>query len=1295
MTAERVQSSRPPDRLGRKLLRWCVYALAGIVLLGAAALAGLRILLPELGHYRPEIERWVSRVVERQVELGAIEAYWRGWTPVFRFKDVRLAGGKARDGGRTEPWLRLADLAFSIDPLESLRSGTPQPRAITASGVSLVVVRRPDGTFAVQELGEQSPAEPREWGALAQWVLNRTSISLFSSRVLWIDEQRSARPLPLTGVTLHLERMSSRYRVSGSFQLPEAGRIDFAVEVDGDSLTPSWSGAAYLAARDVNLDHIGLDARQLGADEFSGLLSGTVWSTWKRARLVEAEGTIRVQSPGVVNRGIRRGFDEVSASVKVERTPQGWTFVAEDLAVATPSGSWPRSSAGARWSPPHEGRDGTVIVSAEFARIEDLAALASPGGERPVNAVLDTLVKAAPHGVIEDLQVSAPIGERIEIGRVRARGRFTSLHLDPEDWSGSVDAANGQFEASKDGVVVDIAAGNLHVSAPRWLADPLRGKELAGVFTAIPSPEGIRVRFDGVSLATPVGTISAEGWMLAPRGEGDPELNAAVSLGAFKIAAARALIAEGVLPEPVSRWLESAAPFGDVRGARLTFHGPLSEMPFSAGEGRLEGTAELAVPVFAYARDWPEITDVSATVRFDGPRLDARIESGRILESSVREARVAIADLSAEVPVVQVDGRIEGASANAVRFLAESPLRARFAPVIDTFAIRGDSTLDLGIALPLKGKVRPITVEGKVTLEDNRIDIPGFNRGPEAVNGTIAFRGAAVESDRITATWLGEPLHAVIGASPESAYATRLSIDGRLTRSLVAAWLLDAGLTEGPLSADSAPLGRLHGDAAWHATLDIPRAGAGRSARLRIASDLTGISLDLPPPFGKKSGTARMLSIESRISPGVERIAEIRHGGLASAVFRLVPNAGRFQLERGAIRLGTGDATLPDAPGVTVHGIVPAIDTGAWRALLEDVTAHRTPGASPFTHVREVSIDTESVTAIGAQFPATRIRATRGADGGWRIDLAGRHLEGAMRIPRDLRAEPVSADFERFVLEPGSAEPRNEPRNLDPRTLPAISFSTRRFVIGKYDLGQVRFTTAPTEHGMQLERLDVRADSFTGETTGSWSLAGAEHRTEFVMRMHGDDLGQMLDSLGFDGSVVTDGRTDISLRGSWMGTPAEFGIERLIGVMHFLSTDGRLTRIKRGVTGRVFGLLTITSLPRRLILDFSDLFKDGFEYDRIDGSFAIENGHAHTDDLFMESDTARLDVVGRTGLAGKDYDQLVTVIPKISSSLPLLPVWLVQKLLNRNVFDKAFAYQYSITGTWDEPVVELVRTRKR
>ena len=1297
MNGERVQRRRHPGSRGGKGLRWGAYALAGVVLLGAGALAGLRFLLPEIGRYKPAIESWLSRTVERPVEFAAIEAYWHGWTPVFRFRDVRLGTREATDGRPTQPWLGLADLTFSIDPLESLRARTPQPRGIIASGASLVVVRQSDGTIAVRDLGKRSSAATGQWAGFVQWVLNQTSVSLLSSRIVWIDEMRDAKALPLTGATLHLERVGARYGVSGSFELPEAGRIDFALELDDDSLASSWSGEAYVAARDVDLAHAGLDARQLGAERFAGLVSGTVWSTWEDARLVEAEGSVRVQSPSLVADGAPRGFDEASASFRVESTLEGWTLAAEDLVVATPRGSWPASSAGIRWSRPRDGRHGEVIVHTQYARIEDLVALAAANREPPADAALGALVEADLRGAIEDFHVSAPVGERVEIGRARARGRFTALHFAPEAWPVSVDAARGRFEASEEGMVFEVASGSLRVSAPRWLAEPLRGDELAGVIAVFPTDESVRVRFDEVTVATPAGTVAARGSLLSPRTGTRPELSVDLTMGPSEVGTLRALMADRALPAPVARWLESAVPFGDVREARLTFRGRLSNEPFVGGGGDLAATVELAVPVFSYARGWPMLSDVSAVVRIDGTRLDASIGSGRFLGSDIRNATVAIDDLKAKVPVLRVEGRAEGTSTDAVRFLAESPLRARFEPAIDTFAVRGDCAVDLRLKLPLKGRNRTAAVEGEIVLDDNRIDVPGFNRGPEEVDGEIAFGGGAVESRRITATWFGEPLRATLGASPASEKATRLSIDGRVTRRLLHSFLRDVGVAEPRTSDFARLLARVDGDAALGVVIDIPRAGTGRPVELQAVTDLAGISLDLPPPFGKEAGTARPLGVAVTFAPGVERMTEIRYGDLGRAVLRFAPDAGGLRLDRGAVVLGAGAAALPDAPGLTVGGTLPALDAGAWQAVLEDVAPRDAAraDASPLGRLREVTIDADAVAAIGARFPATRIRATRGGDGGWSLDLRGSHLEGEVRVPPDTGARPIVADFERFVFDTGSTGSGEPPRSLDPHTLPALSFSTRRFVLGELDLGQVAFITAPSEQGMSLERLDVRTGSLDARATGKWSLAGDEHRTEFVLRMHDDDLGRMLGTLGFDGKVVTGGTTDISLRGSWAGTPAEFGLERLTGVMHFLSTDGRLTRLEPGVTGRVFGLLTITSLPRRLILDFSDLFRGGFEFDRIEGSFAIENGHAYTDDLFMESDTARFEVVGRTGLAAEDYDKLVTVIPKISSSLPLVPLWLAQKILNRNVFDTAFSYQYTIAGAWNAPVVELVKTERR
>ena len=1298
MNGDETRSATARDGLGRKLLHGGAYLLAGVVLAGAATLVGVRILLPELGLYRPDIERWLSRISHRQVEIGTIDAHWRGWTPVFRLGDVRLADD---DEAPADPSIRLAELTFSVDPIEVLRSGRFQPREIAASGASVVVVRGPDGTIAIGESAGTAPAGTPDAGPLAQWLPDRTEISLSASRILWIDERRGPDPLPLEGVALRLEPVSGgRHRVSGSFEPAGSGRVDFAMETEGTATLSSWSGAAYFAAQDVDLARLGYGFGQPGTHRLSGVVSARVWSTWRDGRPAEAEGTVRARSPGIVEGGAWRGFDEVSASFDLERAAEGWTLAARDLVVATSRGSWPPSRIDATWVPPRHGRDGAVVVHAGFARIEDFVTLAAPNHRAPANAMLSALLEADPHGAVEDLHVSVPVTDRVEIGRAAANGRFAGLRAGSNASPVSVDAASGRFEAGPQGLFASFAGGSLRVDAPDWLARPLRGEELTGAVSAIPTSEGVRVRFDEASLATAAGTITAEGRVLVPRDESGPELGIALSLDASPIPDVRDQLAGRAMPEPVARWLESAMPYGDIREGRLTIHGRLSPAPPDDGAGSLEATGKLVVPVLDYAPGWPEITDLSAAVRFDGRRFDARIESGRILTSNIREAEVTIEDVGAESPVVRIAGRVEGPTANAVRFLSESPLRARLGPMLDDVAIHGDGAIDLALAIPLKKSDPSITVKGRATLDDNRIDFPGLHRGmtATAVNGTIAFHDAAVESDGITAVWLDEPIRVAIDASPETPHAARLSIDGRLTRSLLAACLRVAGSPPASTPDNSRLLARIRGDTAWNATLDLAPAEEGTAAKLHLASDLTGLSLDLPAPFGKAPGTARRLDVETRIAPGAERVTEVRLGALGSAALRFVRDTDGLRLDRGAVRVGDGHAALPDTPGLALHGVVPELDVGAWRAVIEDAEALLRPsaGAARFAPVREVSLDAGSVTVLGARFPETRLRATRGADGDWRLGLDGDGAKGVVRVPSDPHAGPLAADFEHLVLAAETDDAgHEEPSSLDPRTLPGLSFSARRFVLGGYDLGQVGLTATPFERGLKIERLAVRTDAFAGEATGSWSLDGAEHLTELDMRMYEVDLGRTLGTLGFDDRAVSGGTTDISIDGEWKGSPADFALDRFTGVMHFRSTDGRLIEVDPNLTGRVFGLLTITSLPRRLILDFGDLFKDGFEYDRIEGSFAIEKGNAHTDDLFMEGDTARFEVVGRSGFVNRDYDKRVTVIPKVSSILPLVPIWIAQKIFDSNVFDKAFSYQYTITGPWDEPLVEFVKAEPR
>jgi uncharacterized protein YhdP len=152
------------------------------------------------------------------------------------------------------------------------------------------------------------------------------------------------------------------------------------------------------------------------------------------------------------------------------------------------------------------------------------------------------------------------------------------------------------------------------------------------------------------------------------------------------------------------------------------------------------------------------------------------------------------------------------------------------------------------------------------------------------------------------------------------------------------------------------------------------------------------------------------------------------------------------------------------------------------------------------------------------------------------------------------------------------------------------------------------------------------------------------------------------------------------------------------GKLHLVIKDGQLLNVKPGA-GRVFGLVSLHTLPRRLSLDFSDLFKKGYAFDRVEGNFVLSDGDAYTSDLFIEGPAARIDISGRIGLADEDYDELITVVPHVSSSLPIAgaiaggpvvgaAILLAEHLLGDELEKHTkFAHkQYTVTGPWADPV---------
>jgi uncharacterized protein YhdP len=621
----------------------------------------------------------------------------------------------------------------------------------------------------------------------------------------------------------------------------------------------------------------------------------------------------------------------------------------------------------------------------------------------------------------------------------------------------------------------------------------------------------------------------------------------------------------------------------------------------------------------------------------------------------------------------------------------------RFEGLVHQLNARGQASLALKLDIPLDD--RKTRVSGVVDLTDNTLKVGVLRSDLDGVSGRIRFDRKGLRDGTLEANYLGRQITAKIDGTREKRDRTLLTIDGTTDLNGLVQHLYDLGALDNPDPQRLPLLSRLSGTTHWQVLLDIahqePLAGDGIA--LTVRSSLEGMALRLPAPLGKAASQRRQLEVHTRLTESGPRLFRVRYGTDMAALLERDAAAQReFRLRRGEIRFG-GEPTLPAEEGMRIAGDLQRLSVDDWVALIAEAASTSRGTERPLDRVQGVDVRARRLVALGAGFDNVRVRVTREAEGSLRIAALGESVDGTIHVPIPVGSKPIDARFKTLLVSPQSGVDvgRSEKRKLmDPSTLPEARIVAERLAYGDVELGLAKLNMRPSTNGVELTELFTLNENFELRGSGSWTDSGKSNRSQFDLRIHSTDFGNLSQLLGYGDSGAEGGVSDVSLQANWQGTPFDFGLDRVEGVLHFRATEGRLRDIKRGATGRVFGLFNVAVLPRRLLyLDFNDLFEEGIRYELIEGSFRLDDGNAYSDNISMHTQSARIDLSGRVGLVAEDYDQTMTVTPKLSASLPLAPLWLAEKLLNRKLIDSAFAYRYIITGGWDDPKVERVRVK--
>jgi len=189
-------------------------------------------------------------------------------------------------------------------------------------------------------------------------------------------------------------------------------------------------------------------------------------------------------------------------------------------------------------------------------------------------------------------------------------------------------------------------------------------------------------------------------------------------------------------------------------------------------------------------------------------------------------------------------------------------------------------------------------------------------------------------------------------------------------------------------------------------------------------------------------------------------------------------------------------------------------------------------------------------------------------------------------------------------------------------------------------------------NGISIDQFNFSKPGLEINGKGTWRLVNNIDHSQFNIDLKATKLDVMLETFNYDVAAIKEGETKLKIDSYWEGPPNNFSFDILSGKINIEVDKGEFLDINPSA-GRLFGLLSIQTLSRRLSLDFSDLFSEGLVFDQISGDFSLEKGNAYTNNLIMTGPSADITITGRTGLSEKDYDQVMTVTPQVANSIPV------------------------------------------
>lgn len=1253
-----------------KLIRWGWRLGAVLLALMLVLYIGLLQLFSRADEFRPRVEQGLSQALGAPVTLQRLDAGWKGLKPDIRLRELRIRHPNHPDQTLllvphvlVEPSLRqtLLKLELSLD--------------VNIQGVSLTLQEPQPGQWRLRELSALPAGTPESRRRAIAWILQQGEWRIQHSR---LEIQPHGKPvLAMENLTLTNRNGGSRHRLRLRAELAGRGTVQAMADMRAaDVLDPlQWSGSSYLSLP-AGPWEAWLPPELEGVRPQQAHTAARLWTEW--ANGVPRSGYVRLEGRQLAAeyRAQPYRITDFKLDADLRRSADGW-----DVAFMPLQGAWDGQAFPFRTirASRHADRYG---FSVQALHMQGAAVLAS---RLPLPAsVKDAVRQLQPSGYLTGVAATLlRSGEDWTLDSLKADVRQLSWSA-TDTLPGAV-GVNGwvRFEQGKGAAGLRMQKGVLDLR--QTFREPTAVESLEGRFVFERTAEAWRIRSDRILVSNAHAQGEAVLGLWIPRAHPErARLQLVAGLRNGRVDSAWRYVPWPSAGDETLAWLKSALREGVIQQGDFLYEGPLVDQP---GEppSVMQMRFALQDATLAYAPGWPEIRKLQAVVTINNRHLQVRARQGQVYDSLARHVVADIPEL--RNPVLRIEADIDSTGDDVFRLFRESPLREESGRMAELLSVKGEIAGRLNMVMPLADTAK-VHVAVDAELPGNPVLVKDAGPFDLWLNGHVRYEtGQGLTSKPMTGFFLGQPLNVRFRSVLDegNVVAVQIQSDGLMTPGSLKPWL-------GPLTQ------HMHGSTRFTAFLAVP-VQVDAPVHLSVDSDLSGWHMLLPEPFAKK-GEPLPLHFEMQLG-GQENLAFLTLRNRLQSQFAISGN----RIVRALVQLGEGRAGEMPPRGLWVRGHLGQLDIDPWLPWLRPKPGRREVTEDTFPPLHSFTLSVDRLTAGGYTLAKARlgIEPDEDHDQRWRVQLESPDIAGEARISTDTRQPVVALTLYRLVLplpsQPASGRGAGMAVEWE---LPPVNVDIRQLSYRDWPgmgTGTLTALVRPRQQGLRVDNLLLKHEGLTLAGRLDWNYAGLQD-SRFDGSVKVGDIANLFSAFRYPPVVNSEsGEATVSL--AWPGAPSDLKLAGLKGEVDVSLTKGRILKLNRTVSlSRLFGVLDTDNLKRRLQLDFSDITRKGMAYDQF-GFDAVFQSGVMSNRLSMSSPSMTVTGAGTVDLASNALDQQVQIAVPLVSAVPLAAALVAGPVVGgalvaaETVFDESLrkmtAFNYSITGDWDNPVVERVK----